>query len=280
MNKESFSQQVITIKPARKFVPIDFRELWKYRELFFFLAWRNIIIRYKQTILGIAWAGIQPLVIMVVFSVVFGEVAKLPNEGIPYPLIVMIGTLPWQFFSTALTQAGVSVTGNSGMVQKIYFPRLILPFSTLVSSLVDFTITFFIATLIMLYYGVQLSTYVFYLPLFIILMLLATLALSLWFSALNVAYRDVKIMLPFILRIGLYISPVGFLSTNVPAKYQLLYSCNPLVGIIDGFRWCLLGGKISPNWYGLGISTVLVLIVLISGLYYFSKTEKSFADII
>jgi lipopolysaccharide transport system permease protein len=280
MKAEVTKEYYTIIKPKKSnFLP-DFNELWGYRELFFFLAWRNISIRYKQTALGILWAAIQPIVIMVVFSVIFGKVAKLPDDGIPYPLLVMAGTLAWQFFSTALTQASGSVTGNAGMVQKIYFPRLILPFGSLLSSLVDFLIAFVIFVILLIYYAVMPTYHIVYLPLFILLLFFTTASLSLWFSALNVAYRDVKIMIPFILRVGLYISPVGFLSTNIPEKYQLLYSLNPLVGILDGFRWCLLGGTIVPNWEGLLYSSILVVFLFFSGLAYFAKTEKSFADII
>jgi len=281
INRDNIAESYITvIKPSKGFVPINLKELWKYRELFFFLAIRNISIRYKQTVLGVAWAGIQPFLIMVVFSVIFGKVAKLPSGGIPYPLMVMAGTIAWQFFSTGLSQASSSILTGAGMVRKIYFPRLILPVSFLISSFIDFSITFIIFLGIMLYYGFLPTLLMLYLPLFLLLLFLFTLGLSLWFSALNVAYRDVKIMIPFLLRLGIYISPVGFLTSTIPEKYLMFYSLNPLVGIIDGFRWCLLGGEIQPMWTGLYISIGITIIILISGLFYFSKKEKSFADII
>lgn len=279
-DKKTHKEVFITIKPSKRFINIDFGSLWNYRELFFFMAWRNIIIRYKQTVLGIAWAGIQPIVIMIIFTVIFGKMAKLPDDGIPYPLIVMAGVLAWQFFSSALTQASASVVANAGMVQKIYFPRLILPIGSMFASIVDFFIAFAILIGMMLYYDFAPSYHIIYLPAFFLFLFITTLAFSLWFSALNVAYRDVKIMIPFILKVGIYISPVGFLTSNIPEKYQFIYSLNPLVSILDGFRWCLLGDKIQPNWIGLVYSIGIVIIILTSGLAYFIKTEKTFADII
>ncbi len=268
------------IKPSKRFLAIDLKELWNYRELFFFLAWRNVTIKYKQTILGISWAGIQPIIITVIFTIIFGKVAKLPDNGIPYPLIVMAGTLPWMFFSNAITQASASIVSSSGMVQKIYFPRVILPTSSIISSLLDFVITFALFVILLIYYGLPLTINILYLPLFILLLVFTTLAIGFWFSALNVAYRDVKILIPFIIRIGLYISPVGFLSSTIPERYQIYYSINPFVGIIDGFRWCLLGNNVTLYWPGLLLSIVLVVILFFSGLFYFIKTEKTFADII
>lgn len=279
MNQSHVNYDTI-IKPSNGFIPIDFKELFRYRELFFFIAWRDIVIRYKQTAIGIAWAAIQPLMTMIVFSVIFGKLAKLPNEGIPYPILTFVGILPWQLFSTSLNNASLSVVSNSGMISKIYFPRLIIPVGSTIAAMVDFVIAFMILIGMMLWYQVIPTIHILFLPLFLLLALAAALGLGLWFAGLNVAYRDVKHMLPFILRLGIYISPVGFLSSTIPDKYQLLYSLNPLVGVIDGFRWCLLGGKITPNWHGLIMSTGIVCLILISGLYYFVKTEKTFADII
>lgn len=268
------------IKPKSGFVFIDFRELWRFRELFFYLAWREILIRYKQTVIGIAWVVIEPLLIMVVFTVIFGKIAKLPSDGIPYPILIFAALLPWQFFSNCLTQISQSLVGNAALVSKIYFPRLIIPTSTIISGLVSFGISLIIMTGLMVWYQVVPTITVVFLPFFILLCLATALAAGLWLSALNVEYRDVKHMVPFLVRMGLYISPVGFLSSVVPERFQLLYSLNPMVGVIDGFRWCLLGGKVTPNWAGLWLSVVVVIIVLITGSFYFRWAEKSFADLI
>ncbi len=273
-------QQTTIIKPSKGFIPLDFKELYRYRELFVFFAWRNIIIRYKQTALGISWAGLQPVISMVILTVIFGKVAKLPSDGIPYPIMTFAGILPWQFFSTALNQSSLAVVANAGMVNKIYFPRLILPVSSVIASIIDFAIAFTIFIGFMIWYKFVPTIHILFLPLFFLFAVVIAIGIGLWFTALNVAYRDVKHIIPFFLRMGLYISPVGFLSSVVPERYQLIYSLNPLVGLIDGFRWCLLGGKIEPNWTGLILSTAVMSLILISGLYYFLKTEKTFADII
>ena len=273
-------KKIIIIKPSSGLIKINFKELWQYRELFLFFAWRNIVIRYKQTAIGIAWAGIQPIITMIIFTIIFGKLANLPSDGIPYPILVMAGVLPWQFFATSLQQASLSVVGNAGIVSKIYFPRLIVPLSSVISSIIDFCIAFLVFVVMLLWYQIIPSINIIFLPFFIVLAIVTSVSFSLWFSALNVAYRDIKHILPFLIRIGIYISPVGFLSTTVPDKYRIIYFLNPLVGIIDGFRWCVLGGKVNLAWDGLIISMVITSIILISGLYYFTKNEKKFADII
>ena len=268
------------IKPKKGFVPIDFGELWRFRELFWFLALRDILVRYKQTVIGIGWAVIQPVLVMIVFTVIFGKLAKLPSDGIPYPILIFVALLPWQFFSDALSQASQSVVSNAGMVSKIYFPRLIIPTSAIISGIVNFGISFVILIGLMIWYHVVPTAAVLFLPLFFFLAIATALGASLWLSALNVEYRDVKYVVPFFVRMGLYISPVGFLSSVVPEKYQLLYSLNPMVGVIDGFRWCLLGGRVTPNWTGLWISVATVTVLLITGAYYFRRMERTFADVI
>ena len=268
------------IKPKRGLVPIDFNELWRHRELFVFLAWRDILVRYKQTAIGIAWIVIQPIMVMIVFTVIFGKIAKLPSEGIPYPVLIFVALLPWQFFSNALTETSNSVVANAGMISKIYFPRLIIPVSVIISEMIGFAISFVILICLMFWYHVVPTENVFFLPLFFLLAIAIALGAGLWFSAINVKYRDIKHIVPFLVRVGLLISPVGFLSSVVPERYQLLYSLNPIVGVIDGFRWCLLGRKVVPNWTGLWISVAIVTILLIIGAYYFKKMEKTFGDII
>ncbi len=268
------------IRPESGFVPIGFAELWRYRELFWFLALRDILVRYKQTVIGIAWAVIQPVLLMIVFTVIFGKVAKLPSNGIPYPILTFIALLPWLFFSDTLTQSSQSVVGNAGMISKIYFPRLIIPTSTVISGMVNFAISFVILIGLMFWYHIVPTVNVFLLPLFFLLAAATALGAGLWLSALNVKYRDVKYVVPFIVRMGLYISPVGFLSSVVPEKYQLLYSLNPMVGVIDGFRWCLLGGKVVPYWPGFWLSVFIVVVLLVTGAYYFRRMERTFADVI
>lgn len=268
------------IRPKSGFISIDFAELWRYRELFWFLALRDILVRYKQTVIGIVWAVIQPVLIMIVFTVIFGKVAKLPSNGIPYPILTFVALLPWQFFSDTLTQTSQSVVGNAGMISKIYFPRLIIPTSTVISGMVNFAISFVILIGLMFWYHIVPTANVFLLPMFFLLVAATALGAGLWLSALNVKYRDVKYVVPFIVRMGLYISPVGFLSSVVPEKYQLLYSLNPMVGVIDGFRWCLLGGKVVPYWPGFWLSVFMVIILLVTGAYYFRRTERTFVDVI
>ena len=268
------------IRPKKGLAPIDFAELWRYRELFWFLALRDILVRYKQTVIGIAWAGIQPVLIMIVFTVIFGKLAKLPSDGIPYPILTFVALLPWQFFSDAVTQTSNSVISKAGMVSKIYFPRLIMPASAVISGMVNFAISFAILIGLMFWYHIVPTVGVLVLPLFFLLAAATALGAGLWLSALNVEYRDVKYVVPFFVRMGLYISPVGFLSSVVPEKYQLLYSLNPMVGVIDGFRWCLLGGKVVPYWPGVWLSVSILTVLLVTSAYYFKQMEKTFADVI
>jgi len=268
------------IRPKRGLVGIDFAELWRYRELFLFLTWRNIIIRYKQTAIGIVWAFIRPVMMMIVFSIIFGKIAKLPSDGLPYPILTFTALLPWQFFSSSLTRGSASVIGSSNMVSKIYFPRLVIPSTEVSAAMVDFLISFVILIGLMFYYRVVPTVQVFWLPLFFLLALFSSFGISLWFSALNVKYRDVQQAVPFLVQFGLYISPVAFSTSVVPERFRFLYSLNPMVGVIDGFRWALLGQKVSLYYPGLALSSAMVLIILVSGAFYFKKMERTFADII
>lgn len=256
------------------------RDLWRYRELFYFLAWRDLLVRYKQTVVGAAWSLIRPFLTMIVLTVVFGRLGKMPSGGIPYPLLVFCGVLPWQFFSSALSESGNSLVGNSNLISKIYFPRLVMPASSVITSFVDFLISALFLVGLMVWFRFVPPATVAFLPFFVLLAFAASLGAGLWIAALMVEYRDFRIIVPFIVQFGLYISPVGFQSSIVPAKYRLIYALNPMVGVIDGFRWCLLGGQQVISWSGLAVSTMGIVVLLFSGVWYFRKTEQFFADII
>lgn len=256
------------------------RDLWRYRELFYFLAWRDIIVRYKQTLIGLAWALIRPLLTMIVFVFVFGKLAKLPSDGIPYPILVFAGLLPWQFFANAFTEAGNSLISNANMISKVYFPRLIVPVSAVIVSFVDFLISLIILVGLMAWYKFMPDWRIFTLPLFILIAIAAAMGTGLWIAALNVKYRDFRYIIPFVVQFGLYLSPVGFSSNIVPEQWRMLYSLNPMVGVIDGFRWAILGGNTQIYWPGFTLSLTLVLVILVTGINYFRKMEKTFADVI
>ena len=256
------------------------RDLWRYRELFFFLAWRDILVRYKQTVIGFAWALLRPFLTMLVFTLVFSKLAKLPSEGVPYPILVFAALLPWQFFSNAFTEAGNSLISNANMISKVYFPRLVIPASAVIVSFVDFLISGVILVGLMFWYGFMPDWRMLTLPLFIFVAFAAAMGAGLWMAALNVKYRDFRYIIPFVVQFGLYVSPVGFSSTIVPEKWRLLYSLNPMVGVIDGFRWAILGGNTQLYWPGFLLSLALVTLLLITGIFYFRKTERGFADLI
>ncbi len=256
------------------------RDLWHYRELFYFLAWRDILVRYKQTAIGMAWALIRPFLTMVVFTVVFGKLAKLPSEGAPYPILVFAAMLPWQFFANSLTESSNSLITNSNLIAKVYFPRLIVPSSAVVVSFVDFLISGMILLGLMAWYDFVPSWRILTLPLFIAIAFAASIGVGLWLAALNVKYRDFRYIVPFIVQFGMYISPVGFSSTIVPHKWRSLYSLNPMVGVIDGFRWAIIGGESNLYLPGFLLSLGLVALLLISGIWFFRKMERTFADVI
>jgi len=256
------------------------KDLWRYRELFYFLAWRDILVRYKQTAIGIAWALIRPFLTMIVFTVVFGTVAKLPSQGVPYPILVFAALLPWQFFANSLSECSTSLITNSNLISKVYFPRLIVPTSAVVVSFVDFMISGIILLGLMAWYNFVPSWRILTLPVFILVAFAAALGAGLWLAALNVQYRDFRFIVPFIVQFGLYISPVGFSSSVIPEKWRLLYSLNPMVGVIDGFRWAILGGEAQLDLPGFILSLGLVSLLLISGIWYFRKMERTFADVI
>ena len=255
-------------------------DLWRYRELFYFLAWRDILVRYKQTAIGVAWALIRPLLTMIVFTVIFGKVAKLPSDGVPYPIMVFAAMLPWQFFANSLSEASNSLIGNSNLISKIYFPRLIIPTSSVITSFVDFLVSGVILAGLMVWYRFAPGWELLTLPLFTIIAFAAAMGIGLWLTALNVKYRDFRYIVPFIVQFGLYVSPVGFSTSVVPEKWRLLYSLNPMVGVIDGFRWAILGGNATIFWPGFALSNALVAFFLVTGIWYFRKTERTFADVI
>jgi lipopolysaccharide transport system permease protein len=256
------------------------RDLWRYRGLFYILSWRDILVRYKQTAIGIAWAVLRPLLTMIVFVIVFSKIAKLPSDGTPYPIFVFSAMLPWYFFSTAFSEAGNSLVSNSNLISKVYFPRLIIPASSVIVSLVDFGISFLMLVCMLFWFDFMPTWRMLTLPLFILIAFFVSLGTGLWVAALSVKYRDFRYIVPFVVQFGLYISPVGFSSSIVPEKWRMLYSINPMVGVIDGFRWAICGGKVGLYMNGFWLSLLLVVAICVSGIVYFRKTEKAFADII
>ncbi|MCK4794929.1 MAG: ABC transporter permease [Desulfobacteraceae bacterium] len=269
----------IIIEPGRT-IKNYWTDLWRYRELLGFLAWRDILVRYKQTVIGVVWSIINPLVTMVVFTIVFGKLAKLPSDGIPYPILVYSALLPWQFFANSLSRSSESTLGNANLISKIYFPRLILPMSSIVVSLIDFAISFGMFLVLMGYYQFVPSWKIVLFPSLMIIALFAGLGLGSWFAALNVKYRDFRYLVPFIVQFGLFISPVGFSSSIVPQKWRLLYSLNPMVGVIDCFRWAILEKAVNLYLPGFLISMFLTLLIFFLGVRFFVKAENDFADVI
>lgn len=274
------SERMIVLEPGRA-ERNYWRDLWHYRELFAILAWRDVSVRYKQTVIGVAWALIRPFLTMVVFTVIFGHLAKLPSDGaVPYPILVFTGMLPWFLFSGILSEASNSLVGNANLISKVYFPRLVIPTSTAVVALVDFAINFSMLALLMVWYEFLPNWQIVFLPAFILMAVLASLGPALWITALNVKYRDFRYVIPFIIQFGLYVSPVGFSSAVVPEKWRLLYSLNPVVGVIDGFRWCLLGGGSQIYLQGFALSLGVIAFFLWFGIRYFRATERTFADMV
>jgi lipopolysaccharide transport system permease protein len=256
------------------------RDLWRYRELFYFLAWRDLLVRYKQTVIGVAWALLRPFLTMVVFTVIFGKIAGLPSGGVPYPILVFAGMLPWQFFSNALSESSGSLVSNANLISKVYFPRLIVPAGAVIVGFVDFMISFVIMAALMVWYGFLPGIQILTLPLWILLAFLAAIGPGLFITALNVKYRDFRYVIPFVVQFGLYVSPVGFRSDVVPEQWRLLYSLNPMVGVIDGFRWAICGGEFAIYWPGFAASLAITVFFLWFGVRYFRKTERTFADVI
>jgi lipopolysaccharide transport system permease protein len=276
----SHEPTTIYIKPTKGLAALNLRDLWVYRELVFFMIWRDVKVRYKQTMLGAAWAIIQPVMTMLVFTFLFGKVAKLPSDGIPYPVFSYAALLPWGLFVNALNQGSRSLVAHNNMVTKIYFPRLILPMASVFSGMVDFIIAFVILIILMFYYKVMPAWNLLWtLPLFLLLGLVTALGVALWLSAVNVKYRDVNQALPFLTQFWLFATPVAYSSSVISAKWQIVYSLNPMAGVVNGFRWALLGSGNGPD-AALWVSVAISIIVLVTGLFYFRSTERTFADTI
>ena len=257
------------------------RDIWRYRELFYVLAWRDLAVRYKQTIIGLAWALVRPLATMIVFTFVFGRVAKMPPDGTtPYALMVFAGLLPWQFFSSAISDSSNSLIGSANLISKVYFPRLIIPLAAIVVSLADLLISFGILVGLMFWYRFLPTWRFAALPLFVLMAVLVSIGPGLWITSLNVKYRDFRYVVPFIVQLGLYVSPIGFSSSAVPERWRMLYSLNPMVGVIDGFRWAILGGPVAFQWQALAFSWIVIGLFLWKGVRTFRKTERSFADLV
>ncbi len=269
----------LTIAPSKGWVPLNLGELKAYHELLYFLIWRNIKIRYKQTVLGAAWAVIQPFFTMVVFSIFFGQLAHISSENVPYPIFAYTALVPWTFFANALTQASNSLLENERMITKIYFPRLLLPMSAVLSGLLDFVIAFVILIGMMLWYHMVPTVNIWLVPFFVLMATLTALGVSLWLSALNVQYRDVRYVIPFLVQVWLFATPIAYPSSLVPAQWRALYGLNPMAGVVDGFRWALLGNPPGSMQLIL-VSFAVVIIVLISSLFYFRKMEETFADVV
>ena len=279
MDKSTDAGFDLIIEPNRT-TGAFFRELLRYRELFYFLAWRDILVRYKQTVIGVAWSVIRPFLTMLVFTVVFGRLAKLPNEGVPYPILVFSAMLPWQYFANAMQESSNSLIAESRLISKVYFPRLIVPASSVIVSAVDVLISLVLLGLLMLGYGFIPSWTLLFMPFFFLLATLAALGAGFWLSALNVKYRDFRYIVPFLVQFGLYVSPVGFSSSVVPERWRLLYSLNPMVGVIDAFRWCVQGTASSLYLPGFLISAAISVLAFSSGVWFFRRTERFFADFI
>ncbi len=272
-NAESWD---LVLKPGRA-EKNYWKDIWRYRELFYILSWRDIKVRYKQTVLGAAWSIIRPLLTTIIFTIVFSKIAKLSNPGnAPYALMVFAGMLPWQFFSNALSESSNSLVGNANLITKVYFPRLIIPASSVITSLVDFGISFGILIIMMFWYHYIPSWHIVFLPVFIFLAFVCAFGVGLYLTAVNVKYRDFRYIIPFIIQFGLYITPVGFSSSLISEKWKLLYSMNPMVGVIDGFRWCILGD--TMNWNSFIFSVLISFLFLFLGVVYFRKMERTFAD--
>ena len=270
---------MVRIEPSRGWVSLRLDEVWRYRELLFFLVWRDVKVRYKQTVLGAAWAVIQPVFTMVVFSLFFGRLAKVPSDGVPYPLFTLAALVPWTFFANALDQSSNSLVGSANLIKKVYFPRLAIPIASVLSGLVDFALAFLVLLAMLAAYGIAPTPRALLLPLFVLLALVTALGVGLWLSALNVRYRDVRYVLPFVTQIWLFSTPVAYSSSLLEQPWRTVYGLNPMVGVVEGFRWALLGTAVGPGPL-LAASTAASLALLVSGALFFRRMEKSFADVV
>jgi lipopolysaccharide transport system permease protein len=270
---------VIRIQPSRGWIALKLTELWEYRELIYFLVWRDVKVRYKQTVLGVAWAIIQPVATMVIFSLFFGRLAKIPSDGVPYPIFNLVGLVPWNLFSNGLSHVSNSLVDSSNLIKKVYFPRLAVPIGALLSGIVDFALTFVLLLIMMFHYGLRPTSNVLFFPLFILLALVTCLGAGLWLSALNVQYRDVRYVVPFMIQLWLFATPIVYPSSLLAEPWRTIYGINPMVGVIEGSRWALLGTKTGPGPM-IVVSSLAAIALLISGAFFFRKTERTFADIV
>jgi lipopolysaccharide transport system permease protein len=277
--QDTVAVPTIVIRPSQGWIALKLQDLWEYRELLYFLVWRDIKVRYKQTALGAAWAIIQPFFSMVVFSIFFGKLAKMPSDGIPYPIFAYSALVPWTFFANGLAQSANSLVDSANLIRKVYFPRLTIPIANVLSGLVDFTIAFVVLLGMMLWYGVMPTARILWLPLFLLLALVTALAVGLWLSVLNVEYRDVKYTIPFLTQFWMYATPVVYPSSLLSEPWRTIYGLNPMVGVVEGFRWALLGTKTAPGPM-IAVSAGAAVVLLIGGAYYFRRMEKTFADVV
>jgi len=281
ISSESLGAPIVhrtVIRPSRGWVALNLGELWAYRELLFFLTWRDIKVRYKQTVLGALWAVLQPVLTMAVFSVFFGRLAKMPSDGIPYPIFALSGLLPWQLFAYALAQSSNSIVANKNLVSKVYFPRLIVPLASVLSGLVDFAIAFAVLLAVMLYYGIIPGLALVAIPFAILLAVVTALAVGLWLSALNVKYRDVQYTIPFLSQFWMFVTPIAYPTSLIPERFRVLYGLNPMSGVVECFRWALFGHR-SASLFLIALSSIVVIVAFVGGLAYFRKVEKTFADL-
>ncbi len=276
---QAAQERVTVIEASSGWSALRLGELWAYRELLLFLAWRDVSVRYKQTLLGAAWAILQPLLSMIVFTLIFGNFAGLPSDNVPYPVLTYTALLPWQYFATAMSNASNSLVGSANLLTKVYFPRLVIPVAAVLPAAVDFVIAFAILLVMMLIYGITPTWNVLWLPVFMLLAVVTALGVSLWLSALNVQYRDVRYAVPFLVQFWMYASPVAYSSSIIPERWRALYGLNPMTGVIEGFRWALLGTDTAPGVFTL-ISAGIAVLILVSGAFYFTHMEKTFADVV
>jgi lipopolysaccharide transport system permease protein len=278
-NESAVDTPVIHIEPSHRWGMVNFQELWDYRELLYFLVWRNVKVRYKQTAIGASWAIIQPLTTAIIFTLVFSRLANVPSDGLPYPLFCYAALLPWTYFATSLNQSTLSLTSNANLLTKIYFPRILLPLSAVLSGLVDFAVSFTLLIGMMIWYEIAPTWGILLLPLFVLLIMLTALAVSLWLSVINVRYRDVGQAVPFVVQIWLFVSPVAYPVSRVPAEWRMFYDLNPMAGVIEGFRWAVLGTD-DPRFFLVTLSTIIVCAILFGGVLFFTRMQDTLADVV
>jgi len=279
MNPNTVDTPIIQIRPTKGWASLQLRALWEYRELLYFLAWRDIKVRYKQTVLGAAWAIIHPVATMLIFTIIFGRLAKIPSDNIPYPIFCFCALLPWNYFASAFSRSTGSLVSNTHLISKVYFPRLIIPISSLLSGLLDFAIAFLVLIGMMFYYHIVPTITILWLPVFMLMAIATALGVGLWLGALNVQYRDIGYLVPFLSQVWMYATPVVYPSSLIPEKWRLIYGLNPMAGVVEGFRWALIGRGTKPGYMFL-VSALATIILLVSGAFYFRRMEKTFADII